>query len=66
MGKTRDKVTAAADVLFLALFEWARSHKRYIIAFLLIEGWVHSLMFSHLTELKAMTELIPFHRYIFK
>lgn len=63
MGKTRDKAAAAADVLFLSALEWARAHKGRMLAFLIFEAWVHSLVFSHLTELRQLAEVIPFHRF---
>jgi len=36
------------------------AHPKKMTAFIIIELWIHSLSFQHLTELKSLMDLIPF------
>ena len=70
MTETTEKVVALPSQTIIAVKMIAGevvdlyvAHPKKMFAFTLFELWVHSLMFQHLTELKSLSELIPFFGY---
>ena len=47
-------------IIFAEVYELASKHKKTAIIVIIGELWVHSLVFSHMGELKSVMQLIPF------
>ena len=54
-----EKVVKAIETIIEAIFEWSKHNKKWIFIFFLFELWVHSLIFSHLWQLRRLEAFIP-------
>lgn len=46
--------------IFQIIFTFGKKHPLATLFFLVLELWIHSLLFQHLAELKDIWQLIPF------
>lgn len=47
-------------IIVTEVLDLIRKHKRAALLIFIVELYVHSLVFQHLTEIKSIIELIPF------
>jgi hypothetical protein len=47
-------------IIFAEVVEICQRHKKTALIVFVVELWIHSLMFSHLAELKSLWQLLPF------